>query len=137
MKYFKYTLMLATFFAIIGVSSSFAKTYFYSNVSLPINSNVWTTPEARQKRDEYSIQTFKNNGARDILNSVFALDARTKLDSSPYTTTNWVTAQSGGNAVSLGSENKAVAYYYLQLKTARYNALNVSFSGEWKIDDQN
>ena len=50
MKYFKYTLMLVLLFAIIGVGSSYAKTYFYANVSLPIGSGIWTTPNARQKK---------------------------------------------------------------------------------------
>lgn len=92
MKYFKYTLVIVGLLALLGMGNAFAKTYYYSNISIPALHGKWTSDE-RQKQDEYTKQFFSNDGARDALGSDFAIQGRTYAVYTDPGYSSWATAK--------------------------------------------
>lgn len=132
MKYLKYTLVIVGLLSILGVGNAYAKMLSYSNIKLPALHGTWISNE-EQKQNEYTVQFFSNDGARDALGSEFAVQGRTYAVYTSPGFSDWVTAEKNTCAWWRG-QNDAPNYYKLYLKADRYNGLAVSYSGVWGID---
>lgn len=135
MKYLKYTLVIVGLLSILSISNAFAKTYYYANIEISALHGTWTS-NAQQKQDEDSQQSFTNLGTRDLLGNTYTMGGRTYSIYAPIGYSSWAYAAHGGGSASWGTEHTAPNYYELKLKTKNYNALKVSYSGSWTIDNQ-
>lgn len=135
MKYLKYTLVIVGLLSILSVGNVFAKIYYYANIEISAFHGTWTSSQ-QEKQDEESQQSFTNLGTRDALGNTYTMGGRTYAVYAPVGYSSWAYAAHGGGSASWGTQHKDINYYKLNLKTQKYNALKVSYSGSWTIDSQ-